>query len=580
MQPGVLCVSRGVAAPTAGEVREALAVARIGEADLQETGGLLVATWGGLRLDGTGYAALARVARRRERQLTDADVVRLLEAEDLAGLAEILPPFGAFRRISDDEAVAVTDALGFRHLYHAQWDGCAALSTSARVLGSLGGHGVDREALAVQSLLGWQVGQSTLYAGVTKLAPGHLVRLRSGRVELEDGRPAPIAPLDLDDGVAAATDMLRTHLTAYVTDHPDATLQLTGGQDSRILLSAVPPELRRGLRAMTLGVPGSPDAAIAGEIAARTGLRHQVEKLESLDGLSAEEAHALAVEASLRLEEMADPLALAALTVVEQGFDQGHRIAGLGGEVARGFYYLGPSRSTAVTRARVARLAGWRMFANEGIDPEALVSPLREAAEDVAVDRIHRLMSATGKEWLAATDDFYLEQRMQRWAGVTDTAVCTDRSVANPMLDDRFIAIAQAMSPASKRRSVFLARLQMSLDPELGRVPLDGRPPPEAFARPGLATTARAARTVSRRAVAKARQRLSSTTRPPAGGVVLARRVVEHWRRHPDLLDTAREHQVLDDAWLDRLVGGEMDPAPSTVAYVLNLSTLPPASGC
>ncbi|MCW2739242.1 asparagine synthase-related protein [Nocardioides sp.] len=575
MQPGVLCVSRRGAVPTSGDVRRALALAGIEDPTVEETGGLVVALWGGFALPDTGYVALASVARRHERQLSDDDVVRLLDDEDLAGLAEVLPPFGAFRRVSADEAVAVTDALGFRHVYHAHGPDHAALSTSSRVLGALGGEGLDREAFAVQSLLGWQVGQGTLHAGVTKLAPGHLVRLRHGRLHLVDGRPTPCAPLGLDEAVTAATDMLRAHLTAYVTDHPDATLQLTGGQDSRILLSAVPPDLRRGLRAMTLAVPGSPDAEIAARIADRTGLEHQVEVLESLDGLTAEQAYALAAEASLRLEEMADPLALAALTVVEQSFDQGHRIAGLGGEVARGFYYLGSPRRTAVTRSRVSRLTGWRMFANEAVDPAALAAPLREVAEQVAVDRIHGLMAATGKEWLAATDDFYLEQRMQRWAGVTDTAVCLDRSVANPMLDDRFIAIAQAMSPVSKRGSLFLARLQMSLDPALGAMPLDGRPPPASFARPGMANTARAAQSVARKAVAKARQRWSSTTRPPAGGTILAARVVEHWRRHPGLLDSAREHRVLDDAWLDRLISGEVSPDPSTVAYVLNVSTLP-----
>ena len=51
---------------------------------------------------------------------------------------------------------------------------------------------------------------------------------------------------------------------------------------------------------------------------------------------------------------------------------------------------------------------------------------------------------------------------------------------------EQFIAIAQAMSPESKRNSRFLARLQMALDPGLGRVPLDGRPPPEAYADPNL----------------------------------------------------------------------------------------------
>ncbi len=340
-------------------------------------------------------------------------------------------------------------------------------------------------------------------------------------------------------------------------------------------MSAVPPELRRGLTAVTLGVPGAEDVEIAAAICARTGTPHRVEELASLDGLTPAEAYAACAEASLRLEGMADPLALAALTIAERRLDQGHRISGLGGEVARGFYYLGRPRDPAVTRSRVARLTSWRMFANESADPAALAPALREGARDRAVDRIHDLMASTGKDWLSATDDFYLEQRMQRWAGVTETAVCLGRSVVNPMLDDRFIAIAQGMAPESKRGSLFLARLQMALDPELGRMPLDGRPPPEAYADPGIANRLRSVRTLGGKAARKARQRLSSSTRPPAGGVVLAAKVVDHWRSHPDLLVPARDGGLLDQAWLDRMVTGEIDPAPSSVALVLNVTLLP-----
>ena len=183
-------------------------------------------------------------------------------------------------------------------------------------------------------------------------------------------------------------------------------------------------------------------------------------------------------------------------------------------------------------------------------------------------------MAATGREWLAATDDFYLYQRMQRWAGVTDTAVCLDRSVVNPMLDDRFISLAQAMSPASKRGSRFLGRLQMALDPGLGRMPLDGRPAPAAYADPSLLNRARAAQTLARKAVRKARQRLGHSTRPPAGGAVLAEKVVEHWRHEPDLLRAALAHDVLDESWVDQVVAGSVSPDPGTVAFALNLVAL------
>ena len=575
MQPGLLALSLRDPVPAASrEVRTALTRAGISDAALNEGSGLLVATWGGLDLAADGSLLLSRGPRRRDRDLGADEMANLLGRRDGAALARVLPPFAAFRRLAVDEAVAVTDALGFRHLYYAQWEGSAGVSTSARLLASIGGCSLDHESLTLQSLLGWQVGQSTLFQGVTKLGPGELVSLHGGRLRLQGGRGVDPPRLGLDEAVEAAAAMLSAYLTAYVSDHPDATLQLTGGQDSRILLSAIPRELRRGLTAITLKVPNSVDAQIAGDIASQWGLRHHVEELESLDAMDAGQALELCVQASERLEGMADPLALAGLTMAERRFEQGHRIAGLGGEVARGFYYFGNPRGTTVSRARVARLAAWRMFANEAIDPAALSTQLRDGVRERAIDRIFGLMTTTGKDWLAATDDFYLYQRMQRWAGVTDTAVCLDRSVVNPMLDDRFIAIAQAMSPQSKRGSLFLGRLQMALDPVLGRMPLEGRPPPEAYAQPGLGNRIRAMNTLAHKAASKVRQRLELDTRPPAGGAVLAAKVVDQWRRDPGLLHGAVGHDVLDEAWLDQMVSGRIDPAPSTVAFVLNIASL------
>ena len=261
-------------------------------------------------------------------------------------------------------------------------------------------------------------------------------------------------------------------------------------------------------------MPGSEDVAIAADICARTGMRHQVEALASLDGLTPEEAYAECAEASVRLEGMADPLALAALTMAERRSTRGTGSPGSAARWRAASTTSGGPRDTAVTRARVARLAAWRMFANEAVDPDALAPSCGSGRGTRAVDRIHA-DGRSGKDWLAATDDFYLEQRMQRWAGVTETAVCLDRSVVNPMLDDRFIAIAQGMAPASKRGSLFLARLQMALDPELGRMPLDGRPPPRGV-RPTRPRQPRAsAATLARKASRKARQRVG--VHPTAG---------------------------------------------------------------
>ena len=115
----------------------------------------------------------------------------------------------------------------------------------------------------------------------------------------------------------------------------------------------------------------------------------------------------------------------------------------------------------------------------------------------------------------------------------------------------------------------------MTLDPDLGRVALDGRPPPQAYAYPGVFNRVQSVQKQSRKALAKARQRWGHATRPPVGGTVLAGKVVEHWRANPDLLERGSVREVLDGSWVDRMLAGGVDPAPSTVAFLLNVAGIP-----
>jgi asparagine synthase (glutamine-hydrolysing) len=106
-------------------------------------------------------------------------------------------------------------------------------------------------------------------------------------------------------------------------------------------------------------------------------------------------------------------------------------------------------------------------------------------------------------------------------------------------------------------------------------MPLDGRPPPQAYAQPGPRNRVRAMNTLAHKAASKARQRLGHDTRAPAGGAVLAAKVLQQWRHDPGLLHGAMGYDVLDQAWLDQVISGRIDPAPSTVAFVLNIASLP-----
>jgi asparagine synthase (glutamine-hydrolysing) len=571
---GFIAVSRSGRPETAPDLRAVLAAISADNPSVRDHGTIATATWGldVQGLDPSQPLLLCRNARRRDDELDLGDVRRLLAGRDVHGLAEVPPMFAAVHHVDEHTVVAAADALGFRHLYHGEGDGFAVLSTSARGAAACVGNELDREGIALQSLLGWQLGQRTLFAGVQKLAAGEFATLGDGRVAISSfPRPAPQSNGGLDASVAEAAEVLRDYVGAFLDDHPDASLQLTGGQDSRLLLSAVPPARRRGLRALTLGLPGNPDVVIAGELSRRHGLVHEVLRLDGLDALTPEEADVRCVEAARRLECMADPLAHAALTFAEARAEPGARIGGLGGEVARGFYYFGPVTEAPVTRRRVERLTRWRMFANESVSPGALEPAFAAWAREFGVGEVFALSSATGANWMAATDEFYLDQRMQRWAGVADSAICFDRVSCNPMLDDRFIAIARGLPPRDKRNSLFLSRLQMALDHDLARVPLDGRPAPIAYANRSIGNSARQIASTMHKAAQKAQQRALRANRPPAGGEILAQKVVEHWRANPAVLDSARATAIFGEPWIEQVLSGAVDPRPSAVALLTNL---------
>ena len=113
--------------------------------------------------------------------------------------------------------------------------------SSSWLAGGVGGAaGLDRAAVAVQSLLGWQLGQRTLFDGVRKLDPGAIARLGRDGVHVQRPTSRTGDPIEPRGGGARGGCLLRTSLNALLDDHPDAVLQLTGGMDSRLLLSAIP----------------------------------------------------------------------------------------------------------------------------------------------------------------------------------------------------------------------------------------------------------------------------------------------------------------------------------------------------
>lgn len=525
--------------------------------------------------DGTDVDLLSLAPRRHERALDARGVKELFVAGDRPDTREVLPPFAAAAYQPGSGLTVAADPLGYRHVYHREDDGWTAVSTSARALAACRPSGIDRRAVGTQTLLGWHVGLDTPFAKVRKLPPGATITLRAGELRMDAPRTAVRTERrELDDAVAEAADVLRGHVHAVLEDHPDIVLQLTGGQDSRVLLGAIEPARRRGMEVMTLASPGNPDAEIAAALARRFGMHHRTIDLDGLEGLDPHEAHALAVAAAARLDCSANPIALASVAWAEAQLDQRPRLAGLGGEVARGFYYLGPYRDMPVTLSRVRRLAEWRMFTNEAVPAGVLDPRFVSRTRSDTLELLFETFTGHSASWFEATDEFYLMERMHRWSGVLASTTALDRITINPMLDDRFLTIARSLHPRDKQNSLFLSRLSCALDEELSSIPLDGRPAPQVFARPGLANRARLAASTANKVVGKARQRLSGVGRPPAGAAVITPKIAEYYRGTSTALDGVRELGVFRTEWLDDVVRGTCQPDPASTAMLVNLEVL------
>ncbi|MFC8620578.1 hypothetical protein ACFT9M_29735 [Micromonospora purpureochromogenes] len=536
----------------------------------------------GDRVDHTGASftlRLGRAARTRTGDVTTAELAEQLgkgTKADGVALAELVPPFAAAHRSGPGEpTVAATDWLGFRQLFWWQGDGVAAISTSALALGALAGAGLDHGALGLQSLVGWQVGLGTVFAQVEKVPAGCLAVLDAGRVETHryveqslalDG-PAPSLPEAVDE----MAGMLREFLRAYIADHPTTVLQLTGGQDTRVLLAALSPETRRGLRALTLDVRGGSDATLAEKLSAMCGLDLHLHWLDEQPPVTPAAAHRMALRAAAALDGMASPLALAPLLLAEGHLEQGHRLSGLGGEACRGFYYFGQPRHASTSPHLIGQLANWRLYANEAVDARALEPGFVASARTDALDRITASFDGAPPQWLRATDHFYLYQRMQRWAGAHGSVAAVNRFFINPMFDRRFIQLAHSVSPDQKGSGLLTGQLIHRLDRELAAVPLDSGLVPARLGQPGIRDRAAAARVTARKLSRKVRQRLRHSGRAQLGAAEVAALVVEHWRTEPDVLAPLRNNGIVREAWLAELLAGRRESAPATVAFLTNL---------
>ncbi|MBI2236361.1 MAG: asparagine synthase (glutamine-hydrolyzing) [Magnetospirillum sp.] len=186
----------------------------------------------------------------------------------------------------------VRDRLGIKPLYWARLaNGGLAFASEVKALFATGmiQPAVDEAAVAQYLAHGYVPAPATLWTGVAKLPPGHLLEIEAdGRIGVERYWRAQPA-----EGIPTDAEGVRDHLTALLDDAVGLQLRsdvalgalLSGGIDSGLMVALAARRLDRPLNTYTVRFEGAAvdESPLAALVAARYGTRHQVFDLSSGD---------------------------------------------------------------------------------------------------------------------------------------------------------------------------------------------------------------------------------------------------------------------------------------------------------
>jgi len=163
------------------------------------------------------------------------------------------------------------DPLGIKPLYYHEGAGQLAFASEAKALLAVPGieARIDRSALAQYLSVGYVCAPNALFAGMRKLAPGHLLVAEEGRVSVHQYWRLS-APVDESRSEQSWIDELRSELERsvreqMVSDVPIGAF-LSGGIDSSCVVAFMARHTDRPVRTYSIGFAGSSGAALYNEL--------------------------------------------------------------------------------------------------------------------------------------------------------------------------------------------------------------------------------------------------------------------------------------------------------------------------
>lgn len=225
--------------------------------------------------------------RQLKEGLGNAEFRSTGDTEVLGQLLLAKPPVEVLRRLRgmfafawrDDltgEVVAARDHFGIKPLYY--WhrsDGALCLSSELRAIRFLaGGEGLQVNHNAIAQVLRWGAveGPDTIFEGVQCLPPGHLLRWRNGRMEIEryfvSQWERPEHWISGEAALVRTREIISESVSAHLISDVPVGVFLSGGLDSTLMVALMRQHGMRHIKAFSIGyeddagVPDETDAAL------------------------------------------------------------------------------------------------------------------------------------------------------------------------------------------------------------------------------------------------------------------------------------------------------------------------------
>jgi len=415
--------------------------------------------------------------------MRSGDEARLLQRYLEAGAEKLARALeGFFAIVIGDgrsrEVLVMTDIVGSCHCYVRPLEQGTSLSNSSFVLATLAPTRLDPVGCQEFLRTGTMYEDRTFYQEVRKLGPAaiHRIPLAGARSEQRYWSASALSP-DRFQGASAVAqlrDALVTAATRVGNAFPSPVCDLTGGYDSRAVVSAF---LRAGVSFETVvsGPDESPDVKVARDLARIAGLRHS----------QSSTTEPVTLEQAKRAFEVTDGeydlLEYGRISRNHRGLSQRYDISinGSFGEVARGYWFellfphIGARRVLDARRLAAGRFATSSMLSLP-FPPEVALDLVSHFAG--IIERTN-----AGLESFPNTlqmDHAYLMVRMQRWQGRIASSTDQIWPCLSPFM---FCSVLESMLqvPARERQAGgFVRRLLVDLHPPFANAPLEHGWPP------------------------------------------------------------------------------------------------------